>query len=137
MAAQFIATRGVAADDPFTTLIWSGAFGTFGLTLAMPFTLADALPVLASFSPLQWLVLVSTGLSGALGHLLQIGAYRNAAASTLAPFIYVQIVSATTMGWLIWGHFPNAISWMGIAIVCGSGISIGLIEWRRRQISSK
>ena len=131
MAAQFIATRGVAADNSFTTLIWSGAFGTAGLTLLVPFVLPDALPVLADFSPLQWLVLISTGFTGALGHLLQIGAYRNASASTLAPFIYAQIISATAMGWLIWGDFPNALSWIGIAIVCSSGVGIGLIEWRR------
>jgi uncharacterized BrkB/YihY/UPF0761 family membrane protein len=31
-----------------------------------------------------------------LGHLLQIGAYRNGPASTLSPFIYLQIISATT-----------------------------------------
>ena len=33
-AAQFIATRRVAGDDPFTSLIWSGAVGTACLTLA-------------------------------------------------------------------------------------------------------
>ncbi|EWM52130.1 hypothetical protein D557_0013 [Bordetella holmesii 70147] len=37
--------------------------------------------------------------------MLQIAAYRNASASTLAPFVYMQIVRATTMGWLLWGHF--------------------------------
>ena len=35
-AAQFIATRRVAGDDPFTSLIWSGAVGTACLTLACP-----------------------------------------------------------------------------------------------------
>jgi len=132
MAAQFIATRGVASDNPFTTLIWSGAFGLIGLSLVIPFALPSALPILTALAPLEWAVLLSTGLSGALGHLLQIGAYRNAPASTLAPFIYMQIISATAMGWLIWGDFPSPLSWVGIAIVCGSGITIGLIEWRRR-----
>jgi len=133
MAAQFIATRGVASDHPFTTLIWSGAFGLMGLSLAIAFALPSALPILTALAPLQWAVLLSTGISGALGHLLQIGAYRNAPASTLAPFLYVQIISATAMGWLIWGDFPSPLSWVGIAIVCGSGITIGLIEWRRHQ----
>jgi len=136
MAAQFIATRGVASDDPFTTLIWSGAIGIAGLSLAIPFALPAALPVLAALTPLQWTVLLSTGVSGALGHLLQIGAYRNAPASTLAPFIYIQIVSASALGWLVWGDFPSPLSWLGIAIVCGSGVTIGLIEWRRRAHAS-
>jgi len=133
MAAQHITTRGVARDNPLTTLIWGGIFGTVGLSLLMPFALPASLPMLAALSPLQWAVLLSTGISGALGHLLQIAAYRNAPASLLAPFGYLQIVSATTIGWLIWGDFPNALSWLGIAIVCGSGVTIGLIEWRRRQ----
>src|SRR3546814_6646378 len=50
--------------------------------------------LLSSLSPLQWVVLVSTGFWGALGHLLQIQAYRNAPASMLAPFVYLQIISA-------------------------------------------
>ena len=130
-AAQFIATRRVASDDAYTSLIWSGAVGTICLTLALPLTLPAALPVLLDLSPGNWMLLISTGVSGALGHLLQIGAYRNAAASTLAPFVYLQIVSATAVGWLAWGHFPDALTWLGIAIICGSGIVIGLIEWRR------
>jgi len=133
MAAQHITTRGVAMDNPLTTLIWSGALGSLGLSLLMPFALPAALPALATLTPWQWTVMISTGVSGALGHLLQIGAYRNAPASLLAPFGYLQIVSATATGWLIWGDFPSATSWLGIAIVCGSGVSIGLLEWRRRQ----
>ena len=105
-AAQFIATRRVAGDDPFTSLIWSGAVGTACLTLALPFILPPALPVLRELSLLDWSLLISTGITGGLGHLFQIAAYRRAPA-TLAPFIYLQIISATTVGWLVWGHFPG------------------------------
>ena len=106
-AAQFIATRRVAGDDPFTSLIWSGAVGTACLTLALPFILPPALPVLRELSLLDWSLLISTGITGGLGHLFQIAAYRRAPASTLAPFIYLQIISATTVGWLVWGPFPG------------------------------
>ncbi|MVW71021.1 DMT family transporter [Bordetella sp. 15P40C-2] len=132
-AAQFIATRRVAGDDPYTSLIWSGAVGAIALTLMLPFILPPALPALRELSTANWILLISTGFTGALGHLLQIGAYRNAPASMLAPFVYLQIVSATTVGWLFWGHFPDALTWLGIAIICASGIVIGLIEWRRSQ----
>src|SRR5690606_16428461 len=43
-ACQFIATRRVAVDGPFTTLIWSGAVGSLALTVALPFVLPKALP---------------------------------------------------------------------------------------------
>lgn len=130
-AAQFIATRRVATDNPYTSLIWSGAVGTLCLTLALPFTLQAALPVLRELSLGNWALLISTGLSGALGHLLQIGAYRNAAASTLAPFVYLQIVSATAVGWLFWDHFPDGLTWLGIGIIIASGVVIGVLEWQR------
>jgi drug/metabolite transporter (DMT)-like permease len=132
-AVQFIATRRVAGDDPFTSLIWSGAVGTVFLTIALPFILPPALPVLQALSPLDWVLLISTGITGGLGHLFQIAAYRRAPASTLAPFVYLQIISATSVGWLVWGHFPDALTWLGIAIICASGICIGVVEWRRSR----
>ncbi|UYO95611.1 DMT family transporter [Pollutimonas sp. M17] len=133
-AGQYIATRRVAADDPFTTLVWSGAVGSLCLTAILPFTLPSVWPLLAGLDGVQWLVLVSTGFWGALGHLLQIQAYRYAPASVLAPFIYLQIISAAALGWLIWGQFPDAFSWLGIAVICASGMTIAVLEWRSRKL---
>jgi drug/metabolite transporter (DMT)-like permease len=132
-ATQFIATRRVAIDDSLTTLVWSGGVGSLCLTVALPFVLPDMLPVLASFGLKQWLVLCATGVFGALGHLLQIQAYRFAPASLLAPFLYLQIIAAATLGWLVWGQFPDAVTWLGIAVICASGITIGMVEWRGRS----
>lgn len=131
-AGQFMATRRVAVDDPMTTLIWSGAVGTVVLSATMPVLLPQAMPVLRALEPLHWVVLISTGIWGAFGHLLQIQAYRYAPASLLAPFIYVQIVAAAALGWLVWGQFPDALSWLGIAVICGSGASLAVWEWRRK-----
>ncbi len=132
-AAQYICTRRVAGDDPYTSLVWSGGVGTVVLTFAMPIALPPALPALQALDLWTWLALLSTGLTGALGHLLQIGAYRNAPASILAPFTYLQIISATTVGWLMWGHFPDSLTWVGIAVICSSGMGIGALEWRRAR----
>lgn len=131
-AGQFLATRRVAVDDPMTTLVWSGAVGTVVLSTTMPFLLPQAMPVLRALEPVHWLVLLSTGVFGAAGHLLQIQAYRYAPASLLAPFVYVQIVAAASLGWLVWRQFPDALSWLGIAVICGSGASLAAWEWRRK-----
>jgi len=136
-AAQYIYTRRVARDDPYTSLIWSGAVGTVALTVLLPVALPTALPALRGLDGWTWTLLLSTGFTGALGHLLQIGAYRNAPASTLAPFTYMQIISSSTVGWLMWGHFPDPLTWLGIAVICGSGIGIGVIEWRRGKTASR
>jgi len=132
-AGQFVATRRIAGENPFTSLIWSGGVGTACLTLALPVLWSDAMAAIAQLSAGQILIMLSTGFSGALGHLFQIGAYRNAPASTLAPVLYLQIVTSTAMGWLVWRHFPDATTWLGIAVVCASGITISLLEWRRGQ----
>jgi drug/metabolite transporter (DMT)-like permease len=121
LSVQYITTRRVAVDDPYTSLIWSGGVGSVFMLLALPFIWGDV-------------VLLGTGFWGSFGHLLQIQAYRCAPASLLAPFIYFQIVSAATLGWLIWGQFPDGLSWFGIAVVCMSGMTIGMVEWRRRNI---
>jgi len=129
-AAQFIITRRVAVDNALTTMVWSGLVGTVCLTALMPWILPAALPGLRELDFLQWLVALSTGVFGALGHLFQIQAYRNAPASMLAPFQYTQILSASVLGWLVWRQFPDAVTWIGIGIVCASGIGNGLWEWR-------
>lgn len=131
LASQYIASRRVAVDDPYTTLIWSGAVGSVVMTLALPLYWQDISALVGRLTPMQWLVLLSTGFWGCGGHFLQIQAYRRAPASLLAPFVYFQIVSAAALGWLIWGQFPDLVSWLGIALVCASGITIGLVEWRR------
>lgn len=133
-AAQFISTRRVAVDDPFTTLVWSGGVGSVLLTFMLPFVWSDIMHLVQTLDAFTWLVLVGTGFWGALGHLLQIQAYRCAPASMLAPFLYLQIVAASTTGWLIWGQFPDALTWVGIGIICASGISVGYLEWRGRKL---
>lgn len=134
LSVQYITTRRVAVDDPYTSLIWSGGVGSVFMVLALPFIWQDVVLVFHTLSALHWLILIGTGFWGALGHLFQIQAYRSAPASLLAPFIYVQIISAATLGWLIWGDFPDLVSWVGIGIVCISGMTIAMVEWRRRNL---
>lgn len=130
IALQFVLTRKVAGDPAVVTLFWSGLVGTVLCTLLLPFFWKSGVAALADFGNFELTVLLSTGVLGALGHLLQIKAYQHATASLLAPFNYLQIVAASTMGFLVWGHFPDAISWFGIAIICLSGVTVTWIEWR-------
>ena len=95
----------------------------------------SAWPTLTTMEPWVWVVMLSTGFTGGVGHFLQIQAYRFAPASMLAPFIYLQMTVAATLGWLIWSHFPDATTWLGIAIICASGVVNSLIEWQRSRPS--
>ena len=134
-ATQHLTTRLVAQDNPFTTMLWSSGLGTLALACTLPFSLPSAWPTLTTMEPWVWVVMLSTGFTGGVGHFLQIQAYRFAPASMLAPFIYLQMTVAATLGWLIWSHFPDATTWLGIAIICASGVVNSLIEWQRSRPS--
>lgn len=125
-----IATRRLARDDPLTTNYYGGLIGTVTLTLALPWfwqTLA--------LTPLQWALLLSTGVTGAIGHGLQSAAYARSPATLLAPYSYLQIVSATALGWAAFGQLPGATTALGMACICAAGIAVALVERRINRLS--
>jgi drug/metabolite transporter (DMT)-like permease len=133
IATQYLCTRKLAADDSKTTLLWSGIVGFVGGIILAPFQLSEGIAVMREFELWQWLLVINTGVFGTLGHLLQIKAYQQAPASLLAPFSYLQIIAAAALGLAIWGQFPDLLGWLGIFIVCASGVVATIIEWRNNQ----
>ena len=72
------------------------------------------------------------GALAAAGHFLFTAAYREAPASLLAPVNYLHLVWAAGLGWVIFGHMPEAPSLAGMALVCASGVALALAAKRRR-----
>ena len=70
--------------------------------------------------------MVSLGVYGGLGHFLFTAAFRYAPASLLAPLNYLQLLWAGLLGWLVFGHVPDVLSLLGMAIVAGSGVLVAL-----------
>ena len=66
--------------------------------------------------------MVLVGALGAGGHYLLILAHRLAPASTLAPFIYTQMVWTTTLGYLVFKDVPHRWTIVGGSIVIASGL---------------
>ena len=110
-------TRYMAAfDPPMVTLFYSMFVGTF---LGAPLALANWVPP----PDLQaWLMLASLGMFGGLGHWLFLHAYRLAPASAVAPFLYFQLISMISFGYLAFGDTPDIHTLAGAAVVVGSGI---------------
>jgi drug/metabolite transporter (DMT)-like permease len=121
-----ISTRRVAHDHPLTTNYYGGLFGSVVLLLALPWFWT-----MPELSAAQWLLLISTGFTGFAGHLLQIMAYSRTQATLLAPFNYLQIVAAVTLGWLAFGQLPDLTTAIGIALICLGGLAVVLWETRR------
>jgi len=128
-AMMSIVNRKVSqADDPMVSLFYGALVGTVLTSLLLPFFWHAHTPGLV-----EWLILISTGITGAIGHFLQCSAYRHAEASMLTPFFYAQILSASAMGWLVFGQFPDGVTILGIAVICASGIGIAWVEHRRAR----
>lgn len=127
-----ITTRRVAHDDPLTTNYYGGLFGTVALTLALPW-----IWVVPDLSAWEWALLASTGVSGFLGHWLQIAAYKKSPATLLAPFSYLQIVAAATLGWAVFGQLPGQTTAIGIALICLAGLGVALTEARMAWVRSR
>ena len=72
----------------------------------------------------QWLLLGCLGLIATVCHLLVVYAYRLASIGILAPFQYVEIIGATALGLIIFDEFPDPITWLGVAIIVGSGMYV-------------
>ncbi len=81
-------------------------------------------------NPVQWAFLGLVGVIGTATHLMIVFAFKWAPASLLAPFHYLEIVVAAILGYLIFDDFPDALTWLGIAIIIGSGL---YVIWREGQ----
>ena len=69
-------------------------------------------------------LVVAAGALAAITFLLITLAFSKTEASVLAPFQYLEIVGATLLGFLIFGEFPDPMTWLGTAIILASGIYV-------------
>ncbi len=51
-------------------------------------------------------------------------AFDRAPASVLAPLSYTEIISATIVGFVLFGDIPDMFVWMGVALIAGGGLYI-------------
>jgi len=104
-----------AIDRAEVTLFYSLLAGTF---LMDPFALAHGCWPAGG---LIWALLLSMGCYGALGHYLFIVAHRYAPASSIAPLLYVSLLTHATTGALVFGQLPDGWTLCDAAIVILSG----------------
>lgn len=110
-------TRKLAAYDPPETIQFLPAL--VATVVIAPFALTAWHPPAGWF---EWLLLCLMGIFGGTGHYLLAVAHRYAPASTLAPFLYQQILYMALFGYLVFGNLPDKETWIGAAIVVASGL---------------
>jgi drug/metabolite transporter (DMT)-like permease len=127
LAIYQILTRQISAvDNTATSLFYTALVGAVIMTAALPWLWTGPLP-----EPFEILLLVSLGVYAAVGHYLVISALAHAPASLLSPLFYVQLVWATLLGWQLFDHVPDLLSFVGMLIVSAGGLAVLLIERRR------
>lgn len=61
-------------------------------------------------------------------------ALKQAPASLMAPFQYLEIISATALGYLLFGEYPDTLTWLGTAIILASGLYLFYRERKAQQL---
>ncbi len=114
--------------------LWTGVFACLVLSAgtALGPILGDPTPALLWPSPREWALFLAIGVLAAGAHQMIVLALSRIEAGAAAPFQYLEIVSATLLGWLVFGDFPDALTWAGTAIIVGAGLYVFHRESRRR-----
>ena len=110
-------------EGTLTMLFYTALVGTVSMTLATPLYWGGPLP--------GWqdgLMIASLGLYGGTGHFLLTQAFRIAPATTLSPFLYVQLIWATLLGWIVFDHWPDGTTLIGMAIIAGGSVTLALTQ---------
>jgi drug/metabolite transporter (DMT)-like permease len=126
-AGYHVMTRRLAGAGSLVAVQFvTGAVGTVALgAVVVGAVAADLLtqPVTMP-SGLSWVWFFAIGVISFVTHGMIVRAFEHAPAAVLAPFGYLEIVSATILGFLVFGDFPEAPTWAGIAVIVASGLYI-------------
>jgi S-adenosylmethionine uptake transporter len=120
----------------FTMQFYSGVFGSLMILLIILVMQPFHLPAFDMQWPelWQWRQLALVGILATIGHVLVTKAFQYADASLLAGFQYTELISAAILGWWIFGDVPSLNTWIGSAILVGSGL---YIFHRERQAAAQ
>lgn len=79
---------------------------------------------------------VILGVSGLFGVMMVSQAFRMSEAAFVAPFEYVSMPMAIFWGVTVFGTWPDAVDWLGIALILGSGIYLVLRDARQGPVAA-
>ncbi len=120
---QLLTRRLSGTDHPATSNFLSALVGTLSVSVLLPWfwqtpTLVDGL------------LMATLGATAMTGHMLLTHAYRFGSAASLAPFTYVQIVTATVLGMLFFDHTPDLWAILGMVVIILSGVALAWSQHR-------
>ncbi|WP_133121958.1 DMT family transporter [Pleomorphomonas carboxyditropha] len=126
-AFSTILTRKAARDRAETMMVWTSVIGLSVTTVLV-------WPEIGQTSWHEFAFGMAGGVFFAFGQVCCVFAYRMAPASLLAPFSYMQMISATGLSFVVWGIVPGPATTVGASLIVASGLySLHRERLRARQ----
>jgi len=114
-------------EAPFQILLVNNAIGVGIASLAV-------IPVWVPPTPAQWAALAGIGALMAMAQVFFINAMARADASFVAPFSYATLIFAALYDAMVFGTRPDAVSWLGAAVILSGA---GLLAWREARLGQQ
>lgn len=124
-AYQLLTRKLAPTENALTMLFYTALTGTVLSSLLLPWLGSSIDP------PLQDMALMLLlGTLGGTGHYLLIRAFSHAPANVLAPLVYLQLIWAGGLDYLLFGHVADLVSLAGMALISVAGIQVIRAEQR-------
>lgn len=126
-AGYHVMTRRLSGQGSLTAVQFvTGLVGTVALGVTLAATSAAGLLDRPAVWPqgTSWVIFFAIGILSFVTHGMIVVAFGHAPAAVLAPFGYLEIVSATTLSILVFGDVPDGPTLAGIGLIVGSGLYI-------------
>ena len=109
------------SESTLAMLFYSAVVGAVLFGACAPWFWGGERPTL-----LHVILFLAIGALAGIGHFLFTAAHRVAPASMLAPLQYVQLLFAGVLGWVVFGHVPDAFSILGMCVVVVAGAAVAI-----------
>jgi drug/metabolite transporter (DMT)-like permease len=99
----------------------------------------------SSFKPLSlvwpsinsFILLLAVGVTATISHLFVVYGLKYSPASTIAPILYLEIVSAAILGYLVFQDIPDFFTVVGVFIIILCGIYVFIREHNQNSYATK
>lgn len=105
-------------------------FSAFSCIVTLPWLIFNFTPM----STTQWLYLILAGLSASGGQYFITTAYSKAPAKEISIYDYSQIIFTTLLSLIVFGDLPDALSFLGYAIIIAAAIFNAWNSLRKKSI---
>lgn len=130
-AASFLLTKSLTRHESTGVIVvWQAISVTlFSLPLALLHWRAPTL--------VQWGGFAVCGVLGSTGHYCLTRSFRSADISSTQSVKFLDLVWATTLGWLLFAQVPSQTTLIGGAVICAATIWIARRESRRGLVTAQ